>query len=258
MSHVTVLHLRLQRVAAASAAWTGTVARVDPGGADDRTVRERIAAVEIAVGAVLVVLVALGGAYFAWRPGSGTVDGWFFDLFPSTKNGVFTSVTALRQPWFVIAGSVVACRGHRHPRPAPRPRLSRRPTGRARGRRARRQATRGSDARGDALVPVRVDGRRGSPRVRGGARDPSGLEAGLAGGRVAVRALDDLRGRGDRLALPDRCLRRSRTRGRHRAPRRRARPADGRRAGRFQGHRRRSARVRADPLGFCSGLVGRR
>ena len=109
MSHVTVLHLRLQRVAAASAAWTGTVARVDPGGADDRTVRERIAAVEIAVGAVLVVLVALGGAYFAWRPGSGTVDGWFFDLFPSTKNGVFTSVTALRQPWFVIAGSVVAC-----------------------------------------------------------------------------------------------------------------------------------------------------
>jgi membrane-associated phospholipid phosphatase len=82
---------------------------VEPRGADDRAVRERTASTEIVVGAVLVALVALGGLYFRWRPASGMVDGWFFDLFPSTKNGAFTAVTALRQPWFVIAGSVVTC-----------------------------------------------------------------------------------------------------------------------------------------------------
>jgi membrane-associated phospholipid phosphatase len=82
---------------------------VDPAGADDRTARERTVAIEIVVGAVLVALVALGGLYFAWRPASGTVDGWFFGVFPTTKNGAFTAVTTLRQPWFVLAGSVVAC-----------------------------------------------------------------------------------------------------------------------------------------------------
>ncbi len=81
----------------------------DPGGTGNRPARERTATVEIVVGAVLVVMVALGGAYFAWRPASGAVDGWFLGLFPTTKNGVFTAVTALREPWFVIAGSIVAC-----------------------------------------------------------------------------------------------------------------------------------------------------
>lgn len=56
---------------------------------------------------VLVALVALAGAYFAWRPESGTIDGWFLGILPTTKNGVFTAITSLRQPWFVIVGSVV-------------------------------------------------------------------------------------------------------------------------------------------------------
>ena len=97
------------RVAAAPLRPPGTVARVDPRVADGRSAREHTAGVEMRVGAALVLLVALGGLYFAWRPSSGTVDSWFLTLIHGTDNGILSSVTELRAPWFVVAGSVVAC-----------------------------------------------------------------------------------------------------------------------------------------------------
>jgi membrane-associated phospholipid phosphatase len=63
--------------------------------------------VELVVGTVLVLLVALGGVYFANRPDSGAVDGWVLDVVPGAKVSWFTEVTALRYPWFIVLGAVV-------------------------------------------------------------------------------------------------------------------------------------------------------
>jgi len=109
MRHVTVRARRSRGAGAAAGRSAGTVARVDPGAAGDVRARKKTAAIEIEVGVVLVALVALAGAYLAWRPESGTIDGWFLGIFPTTKNGAFTAITALRQPWLVIVGSVVVC-----------------------------------------------------------------------------------------------------------------------------------------------------
>ncbi|MGA8726131.1 MAG: phosphatase PAP2 family protein [Acidimicrobiales bacterium] len=109
MRHVTVRPGDPEGPGAAAGWSAGTVARVDPGAGEDVTAREKTATIEIEVGVVLVALVALAGAYLAWRPESGTIDGWFFGIFPTTKNGAFTAITTLRQPWLVIVGSVVVC-----------------------------------------------------------------------------------------------------------------------------------------------------
>ena len=63
--------------------------------------------VQLVVGTVLLLLVALGGVYFAIRPDSGTVDGWVFDVVPGAKVSWFTGVTALRYPWCIVLGAVI-------------------------------------------------------------------------------------------------------------------------------------------------------
>ena len=70
--------------------------------------RDNEAFSELIAGAVLVGLVALGGVYFAFRPASGTVDGWFLSLFNASNSGWFTHVTSLRYPVVVVVGAVVA------------------------------------------------------------------------------------------------------------------------------------------------------
>ena len=77
------------------------------GGARDGA-RDKEATSELIAGAVLVGLVALGGVYFAFRPASGTVDGWFLSLFNASNSGWFTHVTSLRYPSWSSCGAVAA------------------------------------------------------------------------------------------------------------------------------------------------------
>jgi membrane-associated phospholipid phosphatase len=64
-------------------------------------------AAELVVGAALVLLVALGGVYFAIRPDPGAVDAWVLDVVPGAKGSWYTEVTALRYPWFIVLGAVI-------------------------------------------------------------------------------------------------------------------------------------------------------
>lgn len=84
--------------------------------------RDKEAGSELIAGAVLVGLVALGGVYFAFRPGSGTVDGWFLSLSNASNSGWFTHVTTLRYPIVVVIGALVAAAVTvPRDRPGPRP-----------------------------------------------------------------------------------------------------------------------------------------
>jgi membrane-associated phospholipid phosphatase len=63
---------------------------------------------ELTAGAVLVVMAAAGGVYFALRPASGRVDGWFLDLIGASNSSWYTHVTSLRHPVVIVVGSVIA------------------------------------------------------------------------------------------------------------------------------------------------------
>jgi membrane-associated phospholipid phosphatase len=64
----------------------------------------RTARLEIVAGGVLVLMTALGGIYFAFRPQPAAFDHWI--EVTSTKGSWFTTVTALRYPFVVVLGSV--------------------------------------------------------------------------------------------------------------------------------------------------------
>lgn len=70
--------------------------------------RDRSATTEMMAGGILVALVAVGGLYFAFRPGPIVVDGWFSFLVSSAKGSWFTSVTVLRYPAVIVAGAIAA------------------------------------------------------------------------------------------------------------------------------------------------------
>ena len=70
--------------------------------------RRRQAAVEVAVGSLLVLAMAAGGVYFAYRPASGSVDGWFLDVISASNSPFFRASTPLRYPVIIIVGSIVA------------------------------------------------------------------------------------------------------------------------------------------------------
>ena len=70
--------------------------------------RDRSAATELMVGGILVVLVAAGGLFFAFRPSPVVMDGWFSWLVSSAKGTWFTSVTVLRYPVVIVAGAIIA------------------------------------------------------------------------------------------------------------------------------------------------------
>lgn len=72
---------------------------------------------EIIVGAVLVAVVAAAGAYFSFRPGSGTIDGWIQTVVTRDQGWWFTSVTWLRYPVVIVAGAVIAAVIARRDRP---------------------------------------------------------------------------------------------------------------------------------------------
>jgi membrane-associated phospholipid phosphatase len=61
---------------------------------------------EVMVGAALVLLAAIGGVYFSFRPASGAVDSWF--VVPDTKGSWFTDVVSLRYPAVIVVGAVLA------------------------------------------------------------------------------------------------------------------------------------------------------
>jgi membrane-associated phospholipid phosphatase len=87
-------------------------AKVAPGGRAARSAarapdRGRHASVELLVGTGLVALVAAVGAYFAFRPASGSVDGWILTLVTGSNSPWFTDATSLRYPLVVVIGSVL-------------------------------------------------------------------------------------------------------------------------------------------------------
>ncbi len=73
-----------------------------------RAHRDDDSIMEVVAGAALVLIVALGGLYFAFRPASGRVDGWFLDLVGGSNAPWFTQLTWLRYPAVIIAGAVIA------------------------------------------------------------------------------------------------------------------------------------------------------
>jgi membrane-associated phospholipid phosphatase len=70
--------------------------------------RGREARTELAAGAVLVGATAVGGLWFALRPGSGKIDGWLLDLVGASRSRWFIDITNLHHPWVIVLGAVVA------------------------------------------------------------------------------------------------------------------------------------------------------
>ncbi len=70
--------------------------------------RGQEAVIELAAGVVLVGVGAVGGLWFALRPASGRVDGWFLDLVGASRSHWFIDLTDLHHPWVVVVGAVVA------------------------------------------------------------------------------------------------------------------------------------------------------
>ena len=71
------------------------------------TRRGREAHRELAVGGVLLALVAFGGLYLSFRPAHTFFDGWILGLVGPSRSAALTRVTALRFPQAIVAGSVV-------------------------------------------------------------------------------------------------------------------------------------------------------
>jgi membrane-associated phospholipid phosphatase len=70
--------------------------------------RDRQALVETVVGLVLVLVVAVVGAYFSYRPGVTRVDRWFLSLVPDGPDRWFTAITRLRYPLVTVVGAMLA------------------------------------------------------------------------------------------------------------------------------------------------------
>ncbi len=71
----------------------------------DRSVTSRR---ELLVGVVLLAAVVVGGVYVAVRPAPGAVDVWLQQVIPGSTSRAVTAVTALRYPWCIVIGSIVA------------------------------------------------------------------------------------------------------------------------------------------------------
>jgi membrane-associated phospholipid phosphatase len=63
---------------------------------------------ELVAGAVLVGVTAVGGLWFALRPGSGRIDGRLLDLVGASRSRWYIDMTALHHPWVIIVGATVA------------------------------------------------------------------------------------------------------------------------------------------------------
>jgi len=63
---------------------------------------------ELLVGVVLLAAVVVGGVYVAVRPEPGAVDIWLQQVIPGTTSRAVSAVTALRYPWCIVIGSIVA------------------------------------------------------------------------------------------------------------------------------------------------------
>ena len=74
---------------------------------------------ELVVGSALVLAAALGGLYFAIRPGPARVDGWLRDLVGPSHALAFTHVSSLTRPAVIVIGAAVAA-GVCLPRDRPR------------------------------------------------------------------------------------------------------------------------------------------
>jgi len=88
-------------------------ARVLVGGAsaperDVPAVRSLASRRELLVGVVLLAAVVVGGVYVAVRPAPGAVDIWLQQVIPGSTSRAETAVTALRYPWCIVIGSIVA------------------------------------------------------------------------------------------------------------------------------------------------------
>ncbi len=63
---------------------------------------------ELLVGVLLLAAVVVGGVYVAVRPAPGAVDIWLQQVIPGSTSRAETAVTALRHPWCIVIGSIVA------------------------------------------------------------------------------------------------------------------------------------------------------
>jgi membrane-associated phospholipid phosphatase len=77
-------------------------------GRDVPTDRSLTSRRELLVGVVLLAAVVVGGVYVAARPAPGAVDVWLQQVIPGSTSRAVTAVTALRYPWCIVIGSIVA------------------------------------------------------------------------------------------------------------------------------------------------------
>ena len=74
---------------------------------------------ELVVGAVLVLTAALGGLYFAIRPGPVRADAWLLDLVGPSHALAFTHLSSFTRPAVIVIGAAIAA-GACLPRDRPR------------------------------------------------------------------------------------------------------------------------------------------
>ncbi len=137
-------------------------------------------------------------------PVAGALDRWLQDIVPGSHAAGYVDVTWFRYPWVVVIGAVIVAAVSLRRDLATSHRLPRRPSPGRRARTGGHQATGRADPRRLAHLSVRVDDRR---RGIGHRRHPgraASLEMGDGGAGGELRVLDDDRGGGPTLALPDR------------------------------------------------------
>ena len=104
--------VRVTPVTHAGSVPTQDVLTPPPGGPSERgrglLRRNRQAAREAVIGALLVVAVAAAGVYVSIHPAATVADRWLLDVVPATGHGWSTAVIALRYPAVVVVGSVIA------------------------------------------------------------------------------------------------------------------------------------------------------
>ena len=84
-----------------------------------RSRRHEESVAELVVGAALVAAAALGGLYFAVRPGPARVDGWLQDLVGPSHALAFTHLSSFTHPAVIVVGAAIAA-GACLPRDRPR------------------------------------------------------------------------------------------------------------------------------------------
>src|SRR5664280_2498752 len=225
--------------------------------------RRRQAAVEVAVGSLLVLAMAAGGVYFAHRPASASVDGWFLDVISTSSSPFFRASTPLRYPVIIIAGSIVASGiAFRRDRPRAVACLVGPPLALFLAESMVKPVV-GRTFGGALSYPVGLDGRccRAGHRLHPGHAGP--LEGDRRGRRIGVRPVGVGVGDHPPSALSDRCTGRLGVRRGRRPPGRRAGPDDRRQrtrgvdATRYRPSRSAEAqRGRAAPGGLTGTRVG--